>query len=94
MKMKTNIIYLIIISICVALLVNSCATGKDTVAVSQTSTEKQTDVKASKKADSYIEMNDGTIRKYNQIKLVTGIIYTPYLLANEQIKTLPTQIKA
>ena len=92
--MKTNIIYLIIISICVALLVNSCATGKNSVVIPQPVTEKQTDDVASKKSDCYIVMNDGTVRKYHKLKLVTGILSTPYLLADGEAKILPTDIIA
>ena len=94
MKMKTNIIYLIIISICVALLVSSCATGKDSVVILQPTTEKQTDDVVSKIADCYVVMNNGAIRKYSKIKLVTGILITPYLLADGEIKILPTEIIA
>ena len=92
--MKTNIIYLIIISVCVALLVTSCATGKDSVVISQPEIEKQTDDESSKKADCYVVMNDGTIRKYSKIKLVTGVLITPYLLGDGEVKILPIQIKA
>lgn len=94
MKMKTNIIYLIIISICVALLVSSCITSKNSLVVPELVTEKQTEDVAAKKSDCYVEMNDGTVKKYSKIKLVTGILTTPYLLVDGEIKILATQIKA
>ncbi len=93
MKMKTNIIYLLIISICVTLLVSSCIISKNSLVAPELTTERQTEV-ASKKWDCYVEMNDGTIKKYSKIKLVTGILSTPYLLADGEIKILATQIKA
>ncbi len=92
--MKTNIIYLIIISICVALLVNSCATGKDSVGITQPAVEKRIKERSLEKSISYVEMNDGTIREYSQIKLVTGILNTPYLIANGDVKIFPDQIKS
>ena len=94
MEMKTNIIYLVIISICVALLVNSCATGKKNIEISRPTTEEPTHNVVSKKSDYYVVLNDGTIKKYGKIKLVTGILTTPYLEADGEIKILPTQIKA
>ena len=93
MEMKTNIIYLIIISICVALLVSSCATGKDSIVLPQPATEKQMTV-AAKQDDCYVEMNNGSIIKYSRLKLVTGVLATPYLLANGEIKISVSQIKA
>lgn len=92
--MKTNIIYFVIISICVALLVSSCVTGKDSVVISQPATEKYTDDESSKRADCFVVMNDGTIKTYYKIKLITGILTTPHLLADGELKILPTQIKA
>ena len=92
--MKTNIIYLLIISICVALLVNSCSAGKNSIILSQPTVEREADEPDAKNAECYVEMNDGTIKKFSKIKLVTGILTTPYLVADGELKILPTQIKA
>jgi hypothetical protein len=68
-------------------------TSKNSLVAPELTTKRQTEV-GSKKWDCYVEMNDGTIKKYSKIKLVTGILSTPYLLADGEIKILATQIKA
>ena len=42
----------------------------------------------------FVKMNDGTIRNYTSLKLVTGLFITPHLLADEKTKIYPSEIKA
>lgn len=91
--MKTNIIYLLIISICVALLVTSCATNKNSLGLPEAAKDKSSEI-ISEKSECYVEMTNGTIKKYSKLVLVTGVFTTPYLLADGEIKISPAQIKA
>lgn len=94
--MKTSIIYLFI-AICVALLLNSCATSKDSLIVEKNvleSTSYAKEVKDIDKQDCFVELNDGSIKKYASLKLVTGIFTTPHLLADGKIVIHPKELKA
>lgn len=42
----------------------------------------------------FVQMNDGTIKNFNTLKLVTGIFKTPHLLANDSIVIMANDIKA
>lgn len=42
----------------------------------------------------FVQMNDGTIKNYATLKLVTGIFKTPHLLANDSIVIMANDIKA
>lgn len=86
--MKTTIIYLLIIALCVSLLVNSCAAGKDYVAADQIATENVIE-----KSNCYVVLKDGTVKYYSTLKLVTGVFKTPHLLADGKVEILPAAIK-
>ncbi len=86
--MKTTILYLLIIAICVSLLVTSCAAGKNNVAITETPTENIID-----KATCYVVLKDGTVKYYTTLKLVTGVFKTPHLLADGKVEILPAAIK-
>jgi hypothetical protein len=47
-----------------------------------------------KEVACFVQMNDGTIRTFNSLKLVTGIFKTPHLLANDSIVIMASDIKA
>ena len=42
----------------------------------------------------FIQKNDGTIKYFTTLKLVTGVFTSPHLLADGQIKIRPEEIKA
>jgi hypothetical protein len=42
----------------------------------------------------FVQMKDGTVRNYTSLKLVTGVLITPHLLADDKIKIYPGEIKA
>lgn len=86
--MKTTIIYLLIIALCVSLLVNSCAAGKNSVAMAETPTENIIE-----KTNCYVVLKDGSIKNYVTLKLVTGVFKTPHLLADGKVQILPSEIK-
>ncbi len=45
-------------------------------------------------ADCFVKMNDGSIREFRTLKLVTSPLHTPYLLADGKTKIKASQIKA
>ncbi len=72
------------------MFLSSCTSSRDNF-----STPKADNiVNTSAKASCFIQMNDGTIKKFNEINLVTGVLVTPYLLADGKIKIDPKDIKA
>lgn len=73
------------------LILTSCATS------SVTDTQLRDDIARSKEIGSYdcfVKMNDGTIKQYHSLKLVTSAFSTPYLLADGKVKIKASQITA
>ena len=86
--MKTTIIYLLIIALCVTLLVSSCAAGKNNVNSAEARIET-----VNENANCFVVLKDGTVKNYSTLKLITGIFKTPHLLANGTTEILPADIK-
>ena len=76
--------------LCSIILLNSCATS------SISRTQRKADIVSSKETASecFVQLNDGTIKHYNSLKLVTSVFSTPYLLADGKVKIRPNQINA
>ncbi len=68
----------------------SCKSSKVSIA------QRKADIEQSKEATTacFIQLNDGTIKNYKTLTLVTGVLKTPYLLADGKIKILGKDIKA
>ncbi len=75
---------------CALAIFSSCTTS------SISKTQRKADIEKSKEpsASCFVQMNDGTIRHYNSLKLVTSAFSTPYLLADGKTKIKPKQITA
>ena len=89
--MKTNIIYLLIATF-VALVLSSCSTTKNSLAI-----EKPIPLSVSNDdvgKNCFVVNKDGSTTVYSSLKLVTAIFATPYLLADGKVKIMPDQIKA
>ena len=86
--MKTTIIYLIIIAICVSMLVNSCAAGKNNIEMAPPLTEDHTE-----KATCYVVLKDGNVKYYTTLKLTTAIFKTPFLLADGKEEIMAKDLK-
>ena len=71
-------------------LLGSCKYTKDSVV------QRKADIEKSKEQTSacFVQMNDGTIKNYSTLKLVTGLLKTPYLLADGKIRIMGKDIKA
>lgn len=90
--MKTNIVY-VLIAACVALVLSSCSASKNSIAIEKPiSVSVVEDDNASKAC--YVVNKDGSITNYKTLKLVTAMLATPYLLADNSIKILPQDITA
>jgi hypothetical protein len=73
----------------IVLLLNSCSTGKNAV------TERKTGTEAKENAAScFVQLNDGTIKNYTSLKLITGMFKAPHLLADGKTRINASQIKA
>ncbi|MEO6490141.1 MAG: hypothetical protein ABIO04_09400 [Ferruginibacter sp.] len=70
-------------------LINSCSTS------SISKSERETAYVNSKETASstcFVKMNDGTIKTYSTLKLITGTFINPYLLADGNVKIKAGQI--
>ncbi|MEP7165402.1 MAG: hypothetical protein ABI741_11950 [Ferruginibacter sp.] len=87
MKQPLSLTGLLLSSI---ILLNSCATS------SISRTQRKADIVNSKEttAECFVQLNDGTIKHYNSLKLITSPFGTPYLLADGKTRIRPKQITA
>lgn len=72
------------------IVLNSCATS------SISHVQHKADIANSKEttAECFVQMNDGTIKHYNSLKLVTSPVSSPYLLADGKLKIRAGKITA
>lgn len=75
---------------CLLIMINSCLSIQNVSALEKTVTEEPKATPTS----CFVQMNDGTIKNYATLKLVTGIFKTPHLLANDSIVIMANEIKA
>ncbi len=64
---------------CTVLLLNSCTVSKNSIAVQKADTETPNETTS---ATCFIQLKDGTIKQFKTLKLVTGVLTTPHLLAD------------
>jgi hypothetical protein len=70
-----------IVALCsIVILLNSCAVGKNSVATQKTDPENTNETSA-----CFVQLNDGSIKQYESLKLVTGVLTTPHLLADNKV---------
>jgi hypothetical protein len=71
-------------------ILNSCATS------SITREQRKTDIEKSREPETncFVQFNDGTVKNYKTLKLVTGMFKAPYLLADGKTKIHSKEIKA
>jgi hypothetical protein len=88
-QMKKNLLKLAAF-LSIALLFASCATSN------LAREDRKTGIESSKEtaASCFVQFNDGSIKNYNSLKLVTGVLVTPHLLADGKTKIAPDDIKA
>jgi hypothetical protein len=64
----------------IVISLNSCVTSKNSVVLQNA--EQNTNEPA---ASCFVQLNDGTIKQYSSLKLVTGVLTTPHLLADNKV---------
>ena len=60
------------------ILVNSCAVSKNSIAPQKSAIKNVDEASAS----CFIQLNDGSIKQFTTLKLVTGVLATPHLLGD------------
>ncbi len=70
----------IIVFICAGMLLNSCAVSKSSGNIQKS----ETGIGNESSSTCYVQLNDGTIQQYSSLKLVTGVLTTPHLLADNK----------
>ena len=79
-------------TICLTILfsINSCKSSKESTA------QRKADIMQSKESTvtCFTQLKDGTIKCHTSLKLVTGFLKAPYLLANGNTKIAAKEIKA
>ncbi len=87
--MKTSI-PLVALLCSAVILSNSCAVSNNSVV------QHKPDVENAREASSscFVQLNDGTIQQYSSLKLVTGVLITPHLLADNKIIINSKDIKS
>ncbi|MEO6540178.1 MAG: hypothetical protein ABIN74_04265 [Ferruginibacter sp.] len=77
--------------LCITVIfLNSCGAGKNSF-----ETCRMVPVNAKvEPADCFVQLNDGTVQHYSSLKLVTGVLITPHLLADNRIVINAKEIKA
>ena len=88
--MKTSIPSIVVLC-CAFIFLNSCATSKDSALQPKNDAGNGKDVTSS---SCYVIMNDGSIHNYSTLKLVTGILITPHLVADNKVTINARDIRA
>jgi len=86
--MKTKLPYLKGI-ICLLIILNSCTTSKNSIDQSKPETENPKE-----ETSCFVQMNDGTIKNFGTLQLVTGVFKTPHLLGDGKVTITAAEIKA
>ena len=63
---------------CIVITLNSCSVGKNSITSQKTAADPPNENSAS----CFIQLKDGTVKQFKTLKLVTGVLTTPHLLAD------------
>ena len=85
---KANVYVAVACSIMCTL--NACSVGKNAINNQKPDIVNTEEVSAS----NYVQLNDGSIKQYKTLKLVTGVLTTPHLLADSKVVINPNDIMA
>lgn len=85
-----NIIPAITMLFCGIILINACAVSKNSIVIQKSDNENLNPVPAV----CFVQLNDGSTKQYTSLKLITGVLTTPYLLADDKIIINTKDIKA
>jgi hypothetical protein len=76
-----NFISALAVIISTAILLNSCAVSKNSTDQQQTAVKNVNEISAG----SFVQLNDGSIKQFTTLKLVTGVLTTPHLLGDGKV---------
>ena len=65
----------------IVIMLNSCAVVKNAVDNPKAEAENKSEIPGL----CFVQMNDGSIKQYGSLKLVTGVLKTPHLLADDKV---------
>lgn len=65
--------------LCGVIMLNSCTVAKNATSIDEV--KNMTDGPAT----CFVKMNDGTIKQFTSLKLVTGVLTTPHLLGDDKV---------
>lgn len=85
-----NFISAIAVLLCTTTLFSSCSVSKNSI-------DQQTTIVTNENepsANCFVQLNDGTIRQFTTLKLVTGVLTTPHLLGDGKTVIKPKEIIA
>ncbi len=86
--MKTNLPYFKGVA-CLLILLYSCTTSKNSI------DQIKAEIGNPKEETScFVQMNDGTIKNFGTLQLVTGFFKTPHLVADGHVTIIAAEIKA
>lgn len=64
--------------LCTVIMLHSCTAGKNSIATQNATVETPNE----NAATCFIQLKDGTVKQFKTLKLVTGVLTTPHLLAD------------
>lgn len=67
--------------LCINVLLHSCAISKNSITLQKSEVKNATDGPVS----CFVKLNDGTIKQFTTLKLVTGVLTTPHLLGDDKV---------
>ena len=73
-----NFIPAIAVLISITTLLNSCAVSKNSTDQQQTTVKNENETSST----CFVQLNDGSIKQFTTLKLVTGVLTTPHLLGD------------
>lgn len=65
--------------LCGTILLNSCTVSKNSTSIDEIKTITEGS------ASCFVKLNDGTIKQFTTLKLVTGVLTTPHLLGDDKV---------
>ena len=80
-----------IVAFCsVIIMLNACSVGKNSVASPKSDFTNTNELSKT----CFVQLNDGSIQQYTSLKLVTGVLKTPHLLADDKVVIISKDIMA
>jgi len=76
-----NFIPAFAVVISISILLNSCAVSKNPINQQQTALKNVSEISTT----CFVQLNDGSIKQFTTLKLVTGVLTTPHLIGDSKV---------